>query len=132
MADESKPAGKPESNSASPASEATGRVRRRPHWIWPLGLAMAGIGSTAAFVLRGCWHAHMTWPIRYDEEFSYQVCPSCGIKRLFDEKAFHAYGPYGYDVKELIARERTARIRRLRRHEELLKARAKKEPEKTG
>jgi len=125
VANESKRTGKPEPPIAKPTEEEEEKdvthARRRRHWIWPVGLAMAGIGSAAAFFLRGCWHAHMTWPARYDEEFSYQVCPNCGIKRLFDENSFHAYGPYGYDVKELIARERAARIRRLRRHEELMK-----------
>ncbi len=99
-----------------------GEVPERPHWhrhwIWPLGLAVAGLGGAAAFMLRGCWHANLSWPIRHDDEFSYQVCPSCGIKRLFDEKTFHPYGPYGYDLHELIARERTARLRRLRQHAE--------------
>jgi hypothetical protein len=35
---------------------------------------------------------------------SYQVCLGCGIKRLFDEKSFRAYGPYSYDLNRLIAR----------------------------
>ena len=110
-----------------PVSQETPKRRpRRPHWGWSLGLAAAGVGSAAAFMLRGCWHLHMTWPQRYDDEFSYQVCPGCGIKRLFNEKSFHAYGPYGYDVEELIARERALRIRRMRRHEELMKARREK------
>lgn len=30
----------------------------------------------------------------------------CGIKRLFDEKAFQAYGPYSYDLNDLIAWDR--------------------------
>ena len=33
----------------------------------------------------------------------------------FDEKKFRGYGPYGYDVKELIAREQTARARQRRK-----------------
>ena len=37
------------------------------------------------------------------------MCLGCGIKRLFDEKKFHGYGPYGYDVKKLIAREQAVR-----------------------
>jgi hypothetical protein len=95
---------------------------RRTHWVWPLGLAVAGFGGVAAFVLRGCWHLRMGWPTRYDEEFSYQICMNCGTKRLFDEKTFHSYGPYGYDLHELIARERALRLRRLRQHEETLAA----------
>jgi hypothetical protein len=33
------------------------------------------------------------------------VCLGCGIKRLFDEKNFRAYGPYSYDLDKLIAWE---------------------------
>jgi hypothetical protein len=50
----------------------------------------------------------LVWPMR-EGDHSYQVCLGCGIKRLFDEKKFRGYGPYGYDVKELIAREQAAR-----------------------
>lgn len=49
-------------------------------------------------------------------DHSYQVCLACGIKRLFDEQSFRGIGPYGYDVTELIARERA---RRLRQHKKL-------------
>jgi hypothetical protein len=77
-------------------------------------------------MLRGCWHADMGWPVRHDDEFSYQVCMGCGIKRLFDPKTFRAYGPYGYDVVELIARERALRLRRAQRLEERLAASQKK------
>ena len=48
-------------------------------------------------------------------DHSYQVCLGCGIKRLFDEKKFRGYGPYGYDAKELIAREQAVRIRHRRK-----------------
>ena len=110
-----------------PPSERTqqGEPPRRPHrhkhWVWPLGLAVAGLGGAAAFILRGCWHTQMSWPTRHDDEFSYQVCTSCGIKRLYDEKRFHAYGPYGYDLHDLIAQERAARLRRLQKHEEAMR-----------
>lgn len=45
--------------------------------------------------------------------YSYQVCLGCGIKRLFDEDAFRAYGPYSYDLNRLIswAKARTGRRR---------------------
>ncbi len=33
------------------------------------------------------------------------MCLGCGIKRLFDEKAFRAYGPYSYDLNRLVARD---------------------------
>lgn len=44
----------------------------------------------------------MSWPVR-SQDRSYQVCLDCGIKRLFDESAFRAYGPYSYDLNRLIA-----------------------------
>jgi hypothetical protein len=80
----------------------------KKNWIWPLGIAVAGVGSAAAILLRGCWHNRMSWPIKDEEshEFSYQVCTGCGVKRLFDERSFEAYGPYSYDLHKLIARER--------------------------
>ena len=82
------------------------RKRRRVHWIFPLGIGLAGLASAAAFVLRGCWHRNMSWPARAEDEhghFSYQVCNDCGIIRLFDERTFRGIGPYGYDLHALIA-----------------------------
>ena len=67
-----------------------------------------GLAGAAVVVLRGCWHRKMSWPIRM-QEHSYQVCLSCGIKRLFDEEAFRAYGPYSYDLQRLIALDRKRR-----------------------
>ena len=55
-------------------------------------------------IFRGCWHNKMSWPVR-SQDHSYQVCLGCGIKRLFDEQAFRAYGPYSYDINSLIARD---------------------------
>lgn len=40
------------------------------------------------------------------QEHSYQVCLGCGVKRLFDEKTFCSYGPFRYDLNELIAWEK--------------------------
>jgi len=91
-------------------TEASYKKKHRLRWAWPLGLLAAGAGGAAIFLLRGCWHSKMGWPMR-EGDHSYQVCLGCGIKRLFDEKKFRGYGPYGYDVKELIARERAARMR---------------------
>ena len=85
------------------------KKRRRSGWRWALGLMAAGVGGAGVFLLRGCWHTKMSWPIR-EGDHSYQVCLGCGIKRLFNEEQFHSYGPYAYDVKELIARERVARM----------------------
>jgi hypothetical protein len=89
------------------------KKRRRSRWAWLLGLLAAGAGGAAVFLLRGCWHTRMSWPIR-DGDHSYQGCLECGIKRLFDEKTFRGYGLYGYDVKELMARERAIRMRQRR------------------
>ncbi len=75
-------------------------------WFWPLGLVATGVAGAAVVLLRGCWHGKMSWPVRA-QEHSYQVCLGCGIKRLFDEKAFRAYGPYSYDLNRLIALERS-------------------------
>ncbi len=95
-------------------TEVGHKKKRWSRWAWPLGLLAAGAGGAAVFLLRGCWHTRMSWPVR-EGDHSYQVCPDCGIKRLFDEKKFRGYGPYGYGVKELIARERAIRMRQRRK-----------------
>jgi len=91
-----------------------------PGWIWPIGVLAAGFAGAATVALRGCWH-QMSWPIRItdehapghgDEGYAYQICTKCGIMRLYDDQAFHPYGPHGYDLHELIARERASRRRR--------------------
>ena len=82
--------------------------KKKSRRLWPLGLLATGLAGTAVMLLRGCWHSKMSWPIRI-QEHSYQVCVGCGIKRLFDEKSFRAYGPYSYDLNRLIAWERTRR-----------------------
>jgi hypothetical protein len=61
-----------------------------------------GVAGAAVLVFRGCWHRKMSWPVRY-QQHSYQVCLGCGIKRLFDERSFCAYGPYSYDLNKLIS-----------------------------
>ncbi|HUO59194.1 MAG TPA: hypothetical protein VMU24_00910 [Candidatus Acidoferrales bacterium] len=100
-------------------SEIKSNHRRRIHWAFPLGIAAAGLGAVATVLLRGCWHRNMSWPIKYEHgEYSYQVCTDCGAKRLFDEKHFRPYGPYGRDVPELIAeveRRRAERVEKIRR-----------------
>ncbi len=79
--------------------------KRRSRWLWPLGVTATGLTGAAVVLLRGCWHSKMSWPVR-SHGYSYQVCMGCGIKRLFDEKAFCAYGPYRYDLNGLIAWDR--------------------------
>ncbi len=73
---------------------------------WPTGVATSLVG-VAVVALRGCWHRKMSWPIEV-QGCKYQVCMSCGIKRLFNETTFSAYGPFRYDLDELIARAATA------------------------
>jgi hypothetical protein len=75
---------------------------KKSRWKVPLGLLATGFVGAAVLVLRGCWHRKMSWPVRF-QEHSYQVCLGCGIKRLFDEKLFCAYGPYSYDLNRLIS-----------------------------
>lgn len=95
-----------------------------PHWIWPIGIALAGAGSVAAVMLRGCWHRKISWPVKHDDHYSYVCCVNCGIKRLFDEKHFEEYGPYGYDIEELIAKDRAWQMKRMRAHEKKVHAAA--------
>jgi hypothetical protein len=82
--------------------------KKKPGWIWPLGLMATGLAGAAVMLFRGCWHGKMSWPVRA-QAYSYQVCMGCGIKRLFDEQAFCAYGPYSYDLNCLIAWELSQR-----------------------
>ena len=86
-------------------------------WLWPIGVVGTGVAAAAVVLMRGCWHRKMSWPIRV-EGYSYQVCLGCGIKRLFDEATFHGFGPYDYDLRQLIARDRVTRIKSLRDAEE--------------
>ena len=107
------------------------RKRRRAHWVFPLGIGLAGLASAAAFVLRGCWHRNMSWPARAEDEhghFSYQVCNDCGIMRLFDERKFRGIGSYGYDLHALIAGERLLRRQRMLRAEQQISRLDKKSP----
>lgn len=80
----------------------------KSHWPWHLGLLATGLATAGVFIFRGCWHSRMSWPVRA-RDHSYQVCLGCGIKRLFDEKTFRAYGPYSYDLDRLIANDQARR-----------------------
>ena len=84
---------------------AVSEKKKKSGWRWPLGVVATGLGAAGVVLFRGCWHGKMSWPVRYQNR-SYQVWLGCGIKRLFDEQAFRAYGPYSYDLSHLIARDR--------------------------
>lgn len=90
--------------------EESGRSRRTS-WLWPLGVAMTGVAGLGLVVIRGCWHRKMSWPVRA-QGYAYQVCLGCGVKRLFDENRFRAYGPFRYDLDELIAWSRAEEKRK--------------------
>jgi hypothetical protein len=76
---------------------------RKSSWWWP-GVVASSLAGAAVVALRGCWHGKMSWPIG-GQGYSYQVCLSCGAKRLFDARTFAAYGPFRYDLNELTAWE---------------------------
>ncbi|MGB8013822.1 MAG: hypothetical protein WCF68_19575 [Terriglobales bacterium] len=76
-------------------------------WSGAVGTSLAGAAVAA---LRGCWHSNTSWPL-CAQGYSYQVCLNCGAMRLFDEKVFRAYGPFRYDLEELIAWEKSIRQR---------------------
>lgn len=81
---------------------------RKSTWFWPAGAMATGLAGVAVLLLRGCWHRKMSWPVRA-QGYAYQVCLGCGVKRLFDEKYFRSYGPFHYDLGELIAWENARR-----------------------
>jgi len=87
---------------------------KRSRWLWPMGLVATGLAGMAV-VLRGCWHRRMSWPVR-SQGSAYQVCLTCGVKRLFDEEAFRGYGPYSYDLQHLIAVDRAKRMKDRHEH----------------
>jgi hypothetical protein len=78
-----------------------GKDEKKSKWLWPLGLLATSLAGVGVVLFRGCWHRKMSWPVRA-QGYSYQVCLGCGIKRLFDEQAFLAYGPYSYELDRLI------------------------------
>jgi hypothetical protein len=81
---------------------------KKSNWWWPAGAVANSLAGAALSAFRGCWHGKMSWPIGV-EGYSYQVCLSCGAKRLFDEKAFRAYGPFRYDLNALTAWQASAK-----------------------
>jgi len=74
---------------------------KKSNWWWN-GIVATSLAGAVVVAFRGCWHRKMSWPVGV-QGYSYQVCLSCGAMRLFDENAFRAYGPFRYDVNELIA-----------------------------
>jgi hypothetical protein len=80
---------------------------RKASWWWP-GVVATSLAGAAVMAFRGCWHGKMGWPIG-EHGYSYQVCLKCGAMRLFDETTFRAYGPFRYDLDQLIAWERSAK-----------------------
>jgi len=84
-------------------------TKKKSGKLWPLGLLATGLAGIGVVIFRGCWHGKMSWPVRY-KDCSYQVCLGCGIKRLFDEKAFRAYGPYSYEIDRLMNWDRDRRL----------------------
>jgi len=77
---------------------------KRAGWLWPAGAMATGVAGVALLLLRGCWHRKMSWPVRA-QGYAYQVCLGCGVKRLFDEAHFRSYGPFQYDLNDLIVWE---------------------------
>lgn len=77
------------------------KQKKKSNWLWPVGLLATGLAGIGVMIFRGCWHSKMSWPVRA-QDHSYQVCLGCGIKRLFDERAFRAYGPFSYDLNRLV------------------------------
>ena len=84
------------------------RRKRFKQW-WPT-IVVGALAGAAVALSRGCWHGKKGWPIRA-EGYSYQVCLTCGAMRLFDEKTFRGYGPFRYDLNELIEWEKSNRER---------------------
>ena len=82
-------------------SEKSGKSKKFG-WLWPIAMAATGVAGMGLIAVRGCWHRKMSWPVRA-QGHAYQVCMGCGVKRLFDEGRFRAFGPYRYDLNELIA-----------------------------
>ena len=97
--------------------EKDSRKSKKSNWLWPAGAVATGLAGAAVLLLRGCWHRRMSWPVRA-QGYAYQVCLGCGVKRLFDEQHFRSYGPFRYDLDELVAWEKARRVEMLPKGEE--------------
>jgi len=89
---------------ADPKKQETPEKSKKAGWLWPAGAMATGLAGVGLLLLRGCWHRKMSWPVRA-QGYAYQVCLGCGVKRLFDEAHFRSYGPFEYDLNDLIAWE---------------------------
>jgi hypothetical protein len=87
--------------------QAKAHATKKSSWWWP-GVVATTLAGAAAMAFRGCWHSRMSWPVGV-QGYSYQVCLSCGAKRLFDEKTFRAYGPFRDDLNQLILWQRSTK-----------------------
>jgi hypothetical protein len=87
-----------------PKEQETPEKSKKAGWLWPAGAMATGLAGVGLLLLRGCWHRKMSWPVRA-QGYAYQVCLGCGVKRLFDETHFRSYGPFQYDLNDLIAWE---------------------------
>lgn len=85
------------------------QMPKKSSWWWP-GVVATTLAGAAAMAFRGCWHSRMSWPVGM-QGYSYQVCLSCGAKRLFDEKTFCAYGPFRDELTELIVWQRSRKTK---------------------
>jgi hypothetical protein len=92
---------------SDPVEQEKPEKHKKSSWWWP-GVVASSLAGAAVVALRGCWHGKMGWPIG-GQGYSYQVCLSCGAKRLFDENTFSAYGPFRYDLNELTTWERSTK-----------------------
>jgi len=81
---------------------------KKSSWWWPAGVVVTSLAGAAVVAFRGCWHRNMSWPLGV-QGYSYQVCLSCGAMRLFDDNTFSAYGPFRYDLNELIAWQKSTK-----------------------
>lgn len=93
---------------ADPNEQEIVEKSAKSRWLLSAGAVATGLAGLTLLLLRGCWHRRMSWPVRA-EGHSYQVCLGCGVKRLFDENGFRSYGPFHYDLEELIAWESARR-----------------------
>jgi hypothetical protein len=89
---------------ADPKEQERPEKPKKSNWLWPAGAMATGLAGVALLLVRGCWHRRMSWPVRA-QSHAYQVCLGCGVKRLFDERNFRSYGPFHYDLNELIGWE---------------------------